>query len=230
MGNGLAWASHSDSFMAVMSHQPDAPTGSLEAESLLGEVQSLAEEAGGPPWFVSNRPSKGVAESVEALSHHLHHYLTETLSRQEWPVIVRARTLTQEGKHQDVVQLDQEWGLKAHQNPFSEASFRVGRRQLSKLRGLRQERVIHHYWKAIEKGTAQGWHPVVFGVVLGVYHLPLRTGLIQFASHSLEGMVTSAERIGRLPAKACQTTLDLAITQLPQLLPPLPNPGEWRCV
>jgi len=208
-----------------------ATTGAEHAAELLGDVQELAGQLGPAPGRDLAPTVQGArVDSISALRERLAHFTTETLSQREWPVIVQAWQFTREGKARELIALDQEWTKTARSEVLAEASFRVGRRQLNKLRGLRHERVIARYLEAIDSGRAHGWHPVVYGVVLGVYHLPLRPGLMQFASQSLVGLTNAAERIGRLPARECQEILDLAVALLPAHLPPLPTPGEWASV
>ena len=120
------------------------------------------------------------------------------------------------------MELDGEWGREVGRSDFAGASFRVGRRQLGKLRSLRHERVIQRYLAAIEEGRARGWHPVVYGVVLAVYNLPLRQGLAHFGTQTLGRLVTAVEQSRRLPSADCQRVLDTAREQLARGLPELP--------
>ena len=83
----------------------------------------------------------------------------------EWPAIVRAAELARLGHHRELLELDRAFGsgLPAH---LAKASCCVGRRQLARLRSLRDQRTIQRYLDAIEAGEAKGWNPVVYGVVL----------------------------------------------------------------
>ncbi|HAB18008.1 MAG TPA: urease accessory UreF family protein [Verrucomicrobiota bacterium] len=202
----------------------EATTGLTDAAELLGDVRELAVQLGPPPQLgiAGLAPTWASVDSIPALRQLVERYTTETLSTREWPVILRAWEFTRSGKARELVALDREWGSTTRGATFAEASFRVGRRQLNKLRGLRHERVIARYLAAIETGEAFGWHPIVFGVVLAVYHVPLRSGLMQFATNTLAGLVSAAEREGRLPARDCQEVLDMAMSILPTQLPSLP--------
>jgi urease accessory protein UreF len=210
-----------------MWHPTEATAGLANAAEILGDVRELSLQLG-PRRRLDigdGQPAWTEVNSVPALRDWVEHYSAESLAAREWPVIIRAWELARTSKARELLALDREWGASARQAPFSEASFRVGRRQLNKLRGLRHERVIARYLQAIDAGEASGWHPIVFGIVLAVYHVPLRSGLLQFASQTLTGMVTAAERGGRLPERACQQVLDAAIAALPSRMPPLPEPG-----
>ena len=201
----------------------ESPLRSVVAAS--GDVRGLAEQLAAPDLEAPAGwpPSLAAVNSVETLARFVSHHTTEILSAREWPVILKAWQLAREGKARELVELDAEWGREVGRTDFAGASFRVGRRQLSKLRSLRHERVIQRYLAAIEDGSARGWHPVVYGVVLAVYNLPLRQGLTHFGTQTLASLVTAVERSRRLPSGACQNLLDAACAQLPGRLPELPG-------
>ncbi|MEN9677770.1 MAG: hypothetical protein RIS76_3666 [Verrucomicrobiota bacterium] len=192
---------------------------------LSGEYHALAEQLATPDTtaLAAWPPSLSAVNSVDSLRRFVAHHATETLSAQEWPVILQAWQLAREGKSCELIALDGDWGRRVGQADFAGASFRVGRRQLSRLRGLRHERVIQKYLAAIESGDARGWHPIVYGVVLAVYHLPLRQGLMNFGIQTLASLITAAERAHRLPAAECQELLDATCALLPARLPALPG-------
>lgn len=196
---------------------PPAMSGNLRA--LAGEL--AAPDFGGSPGWTAGLAT---ASTVGALGTLLNRHASEVLCTREWPVIVEAWRLARLGHVRELLELDATWGREIGAAGFAQASFRVGQRQLSKLRGLRHERVIQRYLDAVEAGRAHAWHPVVYGVVLAVYHLPLRQGLLHFATQILAGLVTAAERSHRLPAEECQALLDVTCASLPHRLPPL-SPG-----
>ena len=113
--------------------------------------------------------------------------------------------------------------MTARRQDFAESSFRVGRRQLAKLRPLRDQRVAQKYLAAIEAGEAHGWHPLAYGVVLAVFNLPLRQGLVNFAAQTLGGFADAAVNTHRLPERDCAAVLDEVCAALPASLPPLPD-------
>jgi hypothetical protein len=98
----------------------------------------------------------------------------------DWPVILRAAELARLGRHRDLVALDADYA-RAVPPALAEASRHVGRRQLSRLRALRDQRVVQRYLDAVERGQARGWNPVVYGVVLAVFGIPPRQGLLHYA-------------------------------------------------
>ncbi len=132
------------------------------------------------------KPS-GIA-SPAVVSAWLTRHRDEVIIREEWPAVAEAWRLASAGRFHELIALDRAWGL--HASP-GEASIRVGQRQLSRLRPLRDVRVVQRYLEAVEAGRAHGWHPVVFGVWLAVFGVPLRQGLVQYAEQILGGLLES---------------------------------------
>ncbi|MBN8249823.1 MAG: hypothetical protein J0L84_20570 [Verrucomicrobia bacterium] len=190
-----------------------------------GQYQALAEALASPDTEASGACPAVIARatSVPALCEAVHRHAEHVICSREWPVVLQAWRLAREGRVRELLELDAAWGRDVSQDGFPGASVQVGRRQLGKLRGLRHERVIRRYLDAIEAGQARGWHPVVYGVVLAVYHLPLHQGLMHFASRTLASLVSAAERRHRLPASECQALLDAVCSQLSGRLPRLPE-------
>jgi urease accessory protein UreF len=72
------------------------------------------------------------------------------------------------------------------------------------MRPLRGERRVQRYWRAVQRGEAHGWHMVVYGLVLAVYALPLRQGLLSFGCQTIRGFVSSTDKRLRLDAAECE--------------------------
>ncbi len=206
-----------------------APTAAIaeiapEAELMLGEVRALAEQAGtasaGLGWVAPTLPSVADVPSLRAFAEH---YALETVARREWPAVLAAWQFARAGHARELIALDRAWTAEHARTEFAEPSFRVGRRQLNQLRPLRHERVVQRYLAAIEAGEARGWHPLVYGVTLAVFNLPLRQGLLNYATQTLAGLVSAAEARHALPAAECQALLDSLGAALPERLPPLPG-------
>ena len=104
----------------------------------------------------------------------------------DWPVILEAAELTRLGRHRDLLELDRDYPVR-RAGQWTEASFRVGRRQLSRLTVCRDLRVVQRYLAAVEDGQAHAWNPIVFGVALAAFNLPYRSGLLHYASTLLRG-------------------------------------------
>ena len=196
-----------------------------DAAGFLGDVRSLVAQIGrsdgddaAPLPVASSR-----VDTVPALRAFLTAYRQDVFVSKEWPVIVRAHSLASAGQARELIALDREWSIQARRQEFSEASFRVGQRQLGKLRPFKDQRVVQRYLAAIEAGEAHGWHPLAYGVVLAVFNLPLRQGLVNYAVQTLGGFVDAAVHSHRLPERGCAAVLDEVCAALPSGLPPLPD-------
>jgi len=108
----------------------------------------------------------------------------EVIRRTEWPAILRAAELARQGHHRELLELDDAFG-RGLPPELARASCCVGRHQLSRLRALRDQRVIQRYLDAIDGGRARGWNPIVYGIVLAVFGIPLRQGLVHYANSIL---------------------------------------------
>jgi urease accessory protein UreF len=157
----------------------------------------------------------GGAANAAEVEAWLARYRDETIVRAEWPVVAEAWRLASTGLSDGLVELDRAWG--GHARP-GEASLRVGQRQLSRLRPLRDVRVVQRYLDAVEGGRARGWHPVVFGVWLAVFGVPLRQGLVQYAEQTLGGLLDSVPRPA-VPTETAREKIRAGIVEaLPSLL------------
>ncbi len=94
---------------------------------------------------------------------------------------------------------------------------------MNRLRALRDQRVIARYIEAIEAGRAHGWHPLVYGVYLAVFSLPLRQGLVNFGAQTLNGLARAVNRSNALSEETVLETVNAEVALLPASLPPLPN-------
>ena len=208
------------------------------AEEVLGEVRSLAATLGSPATVLTRDfPTPIRLTSVPAFRAFRDRYVRDVLTAQEWPLITEAYEFARCGHARELIAADQAWSQRmatAIQSGqgwpvagFGEASFRVGQRQLNRLRPLRDLRVVQRYLTAIEVGEARGWHPLVYGVVLAAYGMPLRQGLLHFAQQTLGGFFAGAPVSAQLTQRA-QTEF-LAETDAPlvaalnQLLP-----ANWK--
>ena len=172
-----------------------------------GRLSTLVEQLGIPEnprnWLPMTRElsaGKVLAELREGL-----------IQNTEWPAILQAAELTRRGYHRELLQLDQRFGRDLSP-ALAKASCCVGRHQLARLRALRDQKIIQRYLDAIEIGQARGWNPIVYGVVLAVFGIPLRQGLIHYATALLQNY---AEQIAVNPTEA-QRLLDESVLMLPE--------------
>jgi urease accessory protein UreF len=145
-------------------------------------------------------------------------YYHQLLLPCELPAICRAYTHAARSQALELVNLDQELGGQARPRDLVRASRRLGRSQLAALRPLRGERVVRRYWQAVQAGQAQGWHTLVYGLVLAVYSLPLRQGLLHYARQTLHSFIGAAAGPLQLPEWDCHSLLEELCADLPRRL------------
>lgn len=152
--------------------------GSAEA---LPEISSLVSGAGFKQ--VHDLPS---------LDAFLEQYIADILVPLELPAVLSAWQFTEDHHVRELIDLDKELLDNERLEAFRAASCAVGRRQLSKLRPLRDHRVIQRYWAAMDEGRAAAWHTLVYGILTSTYSIPLRQSLIHLGQQTLAGFTLSA--------------------------------------
>ena len=157
---------------------------------LLAQVGAAA--GGAVPALTSIGLQLQRVRSLPALQTFLQTYQSELLVPVELPAILRAYGHAVRHEVRELIALDQELAGAPKLREFAIASCRVGQRQISRLRALRDHRLVQRYLAAVENGEAHGWHTVVYGIWLGVFALPLRQGLAGYAHHTLGGFIESA--------------------------------------
>ena len=167
------------------------------AQEILGDLSALAEQLGGTASLDALCAGGSVSDarritSAAGLASFFNQYASAALIAHELPAIVRAHAHATRGQTRELIVLDEELTRIPELQPFARASWAVGRTQLRRLRPLRGERVIQRYFEAVESGKARAWHTLVFGIVLGVYSLPLRQGLAHFSQRTLGGFIEAA--------------------------------------
>ena len=166
---------------------------------LLGDVHPLMEQLGLAEDLGVARRAAAPAEfsrvtNVAELHGFLDAYRTRLLVPIELPVIVSAHGHAMRNELRELVAVDAQLAREPIVREFAAASCRVGQRQLSKLRALRDQRMVQRYLAAIEAGDARGWHTLVYGMSLALYSIPLRQGLQNYSEHTLRGFVESSAR------------------------------------
>lgn len=178
---------------------------------ILGDLTGLAGELGGTDGLselsVANSLSAARVNSVATLESFLQEYTQVVLVPHELPAVYHAYHYAVRGESRELVALDQQLSSIPALQGFARASSHVGRTQLRRLRPLRSERVVQRYLKAVELGEAKAWHTLVFGIVLALYSLPLRQGLVHFGYQTLGGFIHAAG-----------TTVPIALERREQLL------------
>lgn len=143
-------------------------------------------------------------------------YVGEILLPVELPAVLTAWEAAEEGHCRDLLRLDLRLSSDPRLQSFRAASCAVGRRQLNKLRPLRDQRFVQRYREAMEAGDAAAWHTIVYGIILALYSLPLRDGLQHLATRTLAGFAVNAAPEFGLRLSECSDCLAEAMADLPQ--------------
>jgi urease accessory protein UreF len=186
----------------------------------LGDAHPLVEQLGSADGLASLR---AMAESLRvrpvlslpALREFLLAYRDSVLLPHELPAILTAFDHANRNEVRELIAHDRHLAGEPALQDFANASKRVGRGQLQKLRPLRDERIVQRYLTAVESGDAHGWHTLVYGLTLVVYSLPLRPGMLGYAQQTTRGFIQSAVRGLQLSETACRSLFDEICAPLP---------------
>lgn len=191
-----------------------------EPADWLGDWHPLAEQLGSADGLVAlSALSASVrvpqVRDLPSLRRFLKTYHEHILLPIELPAIQRAFDHTSRHELRELVEFDRELAAQAELKPFAEASRRIGQTQLQKLRPLRDERVPRRYREAVERGEANAWHTLVYGLTLALYSMPLRQGLLGYGFQTTRGFIHAAARSLRLSENDCRELLDGLCSGLP---------------
>lgn len=165
-------------------------------DDLAGDIQPFALAIGSPESLASLANLAELLEippprSTPALRPFLDRYAERLLAPVELPAIRDAYAHVARGEVRELLELDRRLGGNFGDSALAAASRLLGRIQLRRLRPLRS-RPLRRYLEAVESGQAHGWHVVVYGILLGLFSLPLRQGLAQYALRSQQALIESA--------------------------------------
>jgi urease accessory protein UreF len=141
--------------------------------------------------------------SLPALREFLQWYKNDVLAPHEFRQVYEACTLASKSHIRELLALDAQLAKEPVLKDFQLASRHVGKRQLNRMRPLRDLRLVRKYCTAVNEGQAYGWHTLVYGVVLSSYSLPLRQGLLHYGRQTLGGFIEAAGRTLDLREEAC---------------------------
>src|SRR6185503_2250409 len=133
----------------------------------------------------------------------------------ELPAIQRAFDHACRHEVRELAEYDRQLASESALKPFAEASRRVGQTELLKLRPLRDERIVRRYLEAIERGEANAWHTLVYGLTLALYSMPLRQGLLGYGYQTTRGFIYSAAKSLQLSENDCRALLEDLCAPLP---------------
>ena len=155
--------------------------------------------------------------SIGTLRDFLLRYREQALGPLEFRQIYAAYHHASHGHIRELLALDAQLARDPALKEFQLASRHVGKRQLNRLRAMKDLRLVQRYREAVNEGKAYGWHTLVYGIILSTYSLPLRQGLLHYGRQTIGGFIDSAARALDLPEDA---TLQLQV-ELNASLPPI---------
>src|SRR2546430_2599389 len=177
------------------------------ADPIRGDVSLLAEQIGSAEGLASLAPcaswqSFEAVTDLASLRRFLHDFRSQVLLPLELPAICRAYQHANRYEIRELLRLDCQMADLPLLQCFATASQRVGKTQLKRLRPLRDQRLVQRYIRAVEAGEAHAWHTLVYGLILSLYSLPLRQGLLSYAQQTTRGLICSVA--GRLHLAGCE--------------------------
>lgn len=183
------------------------------------DADKLAERLGSAEELLSIStgvlvPELARLDSLLALRAFLLEYRDTTLATKEFRAIRDAYQFSANNQLRELLALDKEMAAEPMAEELRSASRNVGHRQLNRLKPCKDLRVVQLYREAVNAGRAQGWHTIVFGLVLSSFSLPLRQGLLHYGQRTMNRFVDSAARGLALPESgtlALQTELELSL-------------------
>ena len=196
----------------------NAQTAIQETSELLGQYPALLQQlsTGGDapvatPPTLWRRPLTSAPELVS----FLHRYRAEILLPLELPTILRAAELARQNLGRELIELDRSLTKEPGLRDFAEASRRVGRIHLRRLRPLQDHRALKKFLAASDENRVLPWHTVVYGITLGVYFVPFRQGLVHYVERTLTGWVDAVRNGRGLPATECERILGEFLPETP---------------
>jgi len=177
-------------------------------EEFLGDVAPLAAQIGSAEGLLALSsgisPKSHRVTDLPSLREFLRDYRSLILIPLEWPAICRAHGHASRYEIRELIDLDLQLAREPLLQSFATASQRVGKTQLKRLRPLRDQRLVQRYRHAVQSGEAHAWHTLVYGLILSLYSLPLRQGLLSYAQQTTRGFVRAAADQLRLPGTECE--------------------------
>jgi urease accessory protein UreF len=164
----------------------------VDARPLTEQLGSAEELTTLSPTACSHQLTR--IHSLSGLRTFLHSYTREVLVPHEFRHVAQAFDFASKSFARELLALDLQVSRESALQEFQLASRHVGKRQLNRMRALKDVRTVQRYRDAVNDGTAYGWHTLVYGVVLSTYSIPLRQGLLHYGRQSLRGFIHSAAR------------------------------------
>ncbi len=191
-----------------------------EPAEWLGDWHPLVEQLGSANGLValsevSSAMQIPIVHNLSSLRRFLEDYQRCVLLPYEMPAIQRAFDHTCRHEVRELTQYDRLLADEDALKPFAEASRRVGQTELLKLRPLRDERIVRRYIESVERGEANAWHTLVYGLTLALYSMPLRQGLLGYGFQTTRGFIYAAANGLQLSERDCRTLLEELCARMP---------------
>ena len=124
----------------------------------LGDLNPIASDDGTSislvdPAAVSQWIGGSDLTSPEELESFLQRYHEHIFAAVEAPTIINAHSCAEQGHIREFLEMDRVLSANSLVKPFTQASCRVGRWQLRRLRPLRDHRMVKQYWKRAMLGV-----------------------------------------------------------------------------
>ncbi len=153
------------------------------------------------------------------LSILMERYRVTLLEPVELPAIAAAYRHAARGQALELVALDQHLaGTHPEWLQLAPVSQRFGADHLTRLRPLRDERVVQRFLEAAREGRAPTNHPVVFGLTMAVFSIGPRQGLGDYAQSALESIAATAAAKLKLTQTDRTTLIDRSQARLPEAI------------
>jgi urease accessory protein UreF len=197
-----------------MTHPPI--TAQQVVEDFFGDAGLLAAQIGSSEGLVelgggASQTFQRVTD-LPSLRRFLRGYHAQILNPLELPAICAAHGHAGHFEVRELIELDRRLAREPLLQAFATASQRVGKAQLKRLR---DQRLVQRYLRAVQAGEAHGWHTVVYGLILSLYSLPLRQGLLSYAQQTTRGFIYSAARGLALAESECLGLFDELFADFP---------------
>src|SRR5437773_9898888 len=176
----------------------------------IGSAEGLAALSGAVPRKFHR------VKDLASLRCFLLDYHSQILVPLELPAICRAHGHASRYEIRELIELDRQLANEPLLQSFATASQRVGKTQLKRLRQLRDQRLVQRYLRAVQAGEAHAWHTVVYGLILSLYSLPPRQGLLSYAQQTMRGFVRSAAGHLQLSLAECEDLMSEAEACFPE--------------
>jgi urease accessory protein UreF len=219
--------------MLEQSQQPER-----NAWSDAADLRALEEQLGSPEEATAISSEAFAAALIDIRTpdqfrEFLGRLQSKTIAQDDLPTILRAYNHARRNEVREIIALDRSLENTFPNEALANASERVGRNQLRRMRGLKTERVVTRYWDAVYNKEAHGWHSVVFGVVLAVYSIPLRQGLNHYGQQTIRGFLEAGAVSLRLRAPEVNALESSLLSEMPAIVERVlasESGNQFRCI